>query len=126
LAAVFFWGRKMDKHTFYSQICDAVGIDAVREHYGLAAGASIASEVGGLELIQKVWEAAKGILSQFGPVALDDSTIAAIKAAMNMALDKVFEIVDWPIVPDAPVDAVLRMLANRWFDAAVVKIKSGS
>lgn len=112
--------------SFLAQILDAAGIDAIHEHYGLAAGSTIASEVGGLELVQKIWEAAKGLLGQLGLPALDDSTVAALKTALNLALDKAFVIIDWPVVPDAPVDALLRLLVNRWFDQAVNRFKSGS
>lgn len=115
----------MSQQAFYAQILDAAGLDAIHEHYGLSSSQPIPAEQAGFETIQKILEAAKGVLGQFG-VTIGPETVATVKAAMNQALDYAFTLIDWPIVPDAPIDAVIRVIVNRWFDRAVNEMVSGS
>lgn len=115
----------MSQQAFYAQILDAAGLDSIHEHYGLSSSQPIPAEQAGFETIQKILEAAKGVLGQFG-VTIGPETVATIKAAMNQALDYAFTLIDWPVVPDAPVDAVLRALLNRLFDRFAAKYVSGS
>ena len=56
---------------------------------------------------------------------MNDATIAAIKAGMDLALDKLFALVDFP-GPDLLIEPVLRKVAHWGFDKAVLRIKSGS
>jgi len=114
----------MSAQQYFARIADAAGLDSVREHHGLAAGQNVALDGGGLELFQRILDAAKGIIGELG-ISLDDTTIAAVRAGMDLALDKAFELIDFP-GPDVIVEPILRKVAHWGFDKAVSKIKMGS
>jgi len=114
----------VDKHLAFSRICESAGLDTVHEHFGFAAGDKVALDAGGFELFQRILDAAKGLLSEFG-IGLDEATIAAVKAGMDLALDKAFALIDFP-GPDILIEPILRKVAHWGFDKAVNRIKSGS
>lgn len=115
----------MSIQSHYAAICEAAGIDTVREHFGLMGNQKVDLDAGGLELWQRIKDAAVSIIKTLGG-SVDDTTLAELKAALDMALDKAFEIIDWPYIPDALLDIPLRKLAHWSLERAYQAIKAGS
>lgn len=108
--------------SFLARIESDAGLGNIRHDFALVGDAKLDGEVGGFEIFQQILNSVKAIVRDFAPGLLTPEMIGDIRAALDAALDQAFLVIDWPYIPDAPVDFMLRKFAHAALDKAVKAI----
>jgi hypothetical protein len=107
------------KQEYFAKFCEAGGIDNM--HSANTAFGQKASFIGdGITAFNRIVETAKGLLGELG-INVDKATIADLKEALDMALDKLDALIDWP-GPDILIELPLRKVAHWTFDKAAARL----